>query len=266
MDSLNEKINKSIRLLQTFERCALGMWDDGYWLAYSGGKDSDVILQLAKLAGVKYQAVYNVTTLDPPELLKYIRSEHPEVVFNRPDKGLLYVMVHSPVGPPTRIARWCCKKYKERGGSDKFKILGVRAAESPRRKKLWKTVAVNKNGGRILCPIVDWSDEDVWNFHARFNLSHCSLYDEGFYRLGCIGCPLGRSKQQRKQFERWPKYERAWKQTFREMWDRWHGVPTRFGKKRWFEDFGSWENLWEWWIGGKSKREFNGCDEVLLWG
>lgn len=74
---LTRKIELAIATLREYEAMALKLNERGYWLAYSGGKDSDVILELAKMAGVKYRAVYNVTTIDPPELVLYIKREHP---------------------------------------------------------------------------------------------------------------------------------------------------------------------------------------------
>ena len=143
---LADKIAMSIQLLRHYEPLALKLSPDGYWLAYSGGKDSDVILQLAKLAGVKYKAVYNVTTLDPPELTRYIRREHKEVTWNLPKISMLRMFLESAKGPPTRLARWCCQVYKEQGGNGTVKIIGVRAAESPRRAATWKQYTVHRSG------------------------------------------------------------------------------------------------------------------------
>lgn len=64
---LDCKINK---VEQAIERFRLFGPEDGYWLAYSGGKDSTVILALAKMAGVKFEAHYSCTSVDPPELVR----------------------------------------------------------------------------------------------------------------------------------------------------------------------------------------------------
>jgi len=258
---LEFKIQQAVKLLQFHEP------PEGYYLAYSGGKDSGAILELATMAGVKFEAHYNVTTIDPPELVRFIKREHPEVVFNRPKKALFTRLAERTNGPPTRLARWCCEEYKEQGGNGRFKIIGVRTEESARRKATWKQVIANKNRGHILCPVLYWTDADIWEFHRLCNLPYCELYDQGFTRLGCIGCPLAGPKNQRKEFDRWPKYEEAWKRAFRRFWDRWHGVPTNKGGRRYFEDFGSWEGLWDWWISGNGKgSESDDCQGVLdLW-
>ena len=262
---LEAKIKSAIVLLQLHAGIAESMSADGYWLAYSGGKDSDVILELAKMAGVKYRPVYNVTTIDPPELVRYIKREHQEVEFNRPEKAMLTMLAEdNSCGPPTRLARWCCEKYKEHGGDGMANVIGVRAAESTRRKLTWKQVIANKRMGTIVCPILYWTDDDVWEFHKRYNLKYCELYDEGFKRLGCIGCPLAGCAQQHAEFARWPKYEQAWKRAFERFWNKWHGVPTLKGERRWFEDFGSWDGLWEWWTTGKRKEDGEECQTIRL--
>lgn len=263
---LAEKIETAIATLRLWEEAALARDERGYWLAYSGGKDSDVILELARMAGVAYRPVYNVTTIDPPELVRYIRREHPTVEFSRPEKALLTKLLDKSNGPPTRLSRWCCEAYKEHGGTGMVKVVGVRAAESARRAATWKTTVPNRRSGMIVCPILYWTDADVWAFHALRRIPHCELYDEGFKRLGCIGCPLAGPAMQRREFDRWPRYEEAWKRAFRRFWEKWHGVPTRDGRVRWFEDFGSWEALWAWWISGDAKQDGDdgGCQMEFL--
>lgn len=262
---LELKIKQAIGLLQIHEATAKRLFPEGYWVAYSGGKDSDVILELAKMADVAYKLAYNVTTIDPPELVRYIKREHPEVEFQRPKVALLTRLTDKSCGPPTRIARWCCEEYKEQGGNGWTKLIGVRAAESANRKRLWKQITPNRKGGVILCPIVYWTDRDVWEFHRLRGIPHCCLYDEGFKRLGCIGCPLAGPKMQTKEFERWPRYERLWRQAFDRFWERWHGVPTRAGKRRWFEDLGSAEGLWQWWRSGKRQGNRSDCQMEFMW-
>jgi len=166
--------------------------------------------------------------------------------------------------PPTRLNRWCCAEYKEMGGKGRVKIIGVRAEESPRRAKNWQQFVVNRNGGHILCPILYWSHEDIWTFINDRNLLYCELYDEGFDRLGCIGCPMAGSKHQKEEFKRWPKYEKLWKDGFKRLWDRWHGVPNRKGEPRFFEKFGNAENFYQWWISGKKFNPLEGCQMSFM--
>ena len=261
---LAEKIESAIGLLREFEARALSLSPDGYWLAFSGGKDSQCIVELARMAGVKHRPVYNVTTIDPPELVRFIRREYPEVEFSRQTRHLLARLVAKGNGPPTRLARWCCAEYKERGGTGMAKIVGIRIAESARRAKLWRTVVPNRNGGVILCPIAYWTDADVWAFHAERNLPHCELYDEGFTRLGCVGCPLAGPAQQARQFARWPRYAAMWRRAVVRNWERWHAVPRNDGKPRYHAGFSDGEAFWQWWISGERQGPAQSCQGEFL--
>jgi len=255
---LEAKIEKAILFYQTY--C------DGAYGAFSGGKDSCVIKQLAIDAGVKVDWHYNNVTIDPPELVAFIRKNHAEVKWNNPKTGLLKRIVEKAT-PPTRLARWCCEEFKEQGGNGSDKIIGIRIAESARRAKLWKLVVPHRKTGKLfLCPICYWTDKDVWDYIKLRNLPYCELYDELdengnklFDRLGCVGCPLAGPKGQAKEFARWPNYEKAWKRAFEQMWNKWHGVPNRKGKPRFFEVYGSWEGMWEWWISGKALEKDDQC-------
>ncbi len=69
----------------------------------------------------------------------------------------------------------------------------------------------------LVNPIIDWEDSDVWNFIRKNKIPYCSLYDEGFHRLGCIGCPMARRKGRERGFIRWPKYKKAYLNAFEKM-------------------------------------------------
>ena len=126
---LQEKIDKSIQRLQTF--CP----PEGYYLAFSGGKDSCVCKALLNMAGCKYDAHYRLTGIDPPELVKFIKEFHPDVHREVPvdkngkPKTMWNLMVKKAM-PPTRLVRWCCKELKEDGGDGRLVVTGVRWAES----------------------------------------------------------------------------------------------------------------------------------------
>lgn len=214
---LQKKIARAIGLLKLYERKALELDPEcGYYTCFSGGKDSIVVKQLCLEAGVRFMAHYNNTTIDPPELYSYIREHHPDVRWEQMnvDKngkfkgGFFQEVIRN--GLPTPLARWCCRMFKEGGGDGKFKVVGVRAEESSRRKKLWKEVQA-KLGSEFLCPILYWTDDDVWEFIRDRKLPYCSLYDQGCKRIGCIGCPMGSAKQLDADFKRYPKMEAAYR-------------------------------------------------------
>lgn len=252
---------------------------DGYYLAFSGGKDSVVIKALADMAGVKYDAHYNVTSVDPPDLVQFIKREYPDVIFDKryyPDdhkderlRGkqiTMWNLIPIQSMPPTRIARYCCEYLKETSGHDRFVMTGVRKAESSARKLRGGLELAEKKSHRmrvfdpdepteemmyhcqtyarkVLNPIIDWTDDEVWEFIREYDIPYCSLYDEGFKRLGCIGCPMGRKKRQVKQFERYPKYRQLYLKAFDRM--------LQLNKEKGVKNKMNWqtpEEVMEWWM------------------
>ena len=100
-----------------------------------------------------------------------------------------------------------------------------------------------RTGKVLLNPIIDWDEEDVWEFLNMNGIEHCCLYDEGFKRLGCIGCPMGRRKRMNAEFERWPAYRKLYEKAFGKM------IEER--KRRGLKTF-QWENVdqvMKWWLG-----------------
>ena len=136
---LLEKERVAIERLRAFEP------SDGYYLAYSGGKDSDTVKILATLAGVKFDAVHNLTTVDAPETVQYVKSQ-PDVTirrsYDRDGKHItMWNLIVRKGTPPLRISRYCCSELKESGGKGRVTVTGVRWAESVRRKASWDVVA-----------------------------------------------------------------------------------------------------------------------------
>jgi len=232
---------------------------DGYYLAFSGGKDSITIKHLANLAGVKYDAHYSVTTIDPPELVQYIREHHPDVSWNKPPKHLTSYMIDQGF-PPTRIIRWCCKRYKEQGGSGRLVVTGIRWAESVRRKNRRKMTehCMRDKSRTFLNVIIDWQDVDVWEFIHKYKLPYCRLYDEGFTRLGCVMCPMGGKDQVAMQSQRWPKIAEKWKRAFKRLWEK------REASGKPFDKWGSWQEMYDWWILGEAVSNDDPDQEVLF--
>ena len=220
---MKDKIARAIEVLRANEPKD----SKGYGLAFSGGKDSIAIKRLAIEAGVKFKAFYSVTTIDPPELVRYIKREHPDVEWLKNPKGGFFKRMVEKGIAPSHFARWCCAEFKERSMDEFFaKIIGVRKAESVRRAKRWdEVVADNQRANAIIvCPIVDWSDADVWHFIASRNLPYCELYDKGYSRLGCIACPMASAKNIKRELAAYPHFEKALRKAFEAMWERWHNV------------------------------------------
>lgn len=139
------KVEVAIDRLQSFEP------KEGYYLAFSGGKDSQCIYHLAKMAGVKFDAHYRITSVDPPELVRFIKTQYPDVALDYPRDAdgnviTMWNLIPKQTIPPTRKARYCCDKLKESGGEGRLTVTGVRWAESPARKQNQGEVVIMKTG------------------------------------------------------------------------------------------------------------------------
>jgi phosphoadenosine phosphosulfate reductase len=241
------KDQRSVDILRRMEP------EEGYWLAFSGGKDSCVLLDLAKRSGVRYEAHYNLTTIDPPELVQFICREHPEVVVDKPERSF-WAYIRANWGLPMRQGRWCCEELKERGGAGRRVLTGVRAAESASRAKYGLVQPCNKpeaKGKVFVLPILHWSDDDVWTYIRRRDLPYCSLYDEGWTRLGCVLCPFERNVARAQA--RWPKLFAGLLRAVRDAY------PTQAS----WQKYGSPEAVLDWWL-DRDRKPTPG-DEQMAW-
>jgi phosphoadenosine phosphosulfate reductase len=191
--------------------------DEGYYLAFSGGKDSIVIYDLAVRAGVEFDAHFTFTTVDPPEVIQFIKANYPAVVWERPKISMFDLIVKKGI-PPTRKIRYCCRAIKEMHGKNRVIITGIRKKESVNRRyrKLYEQSTLNKKTF-YLNPIIEWSDKDVWGYIRNYALPYPSLYDEGYTRIGCVMCPLQSIKGRRMDAERYPKFYKAYLRAFDRM-------------------------------------------------
>lgn len=206
-DSLQKKVDFAIRLLRSIPV------DDGpVEISYSGGKDSDVILELAKMAGIPYRAIYKNTTIDPPGTIKHCKENGVEVFA----PTINFFDLVKKKGCPTRRSRFCCEYLKEYKVLDRA-VQGIRRCESFARAKRYNEPTVcrlygnKKNHVEVFLPILEWTDEDVAQFIAERGIKcHPLYYDEqgNFHverRLGCIGCPL-RSDKGKADFLVYPRF------------------------------------------------------------
>jgi phosphoadenosine phosphosulfate reductase len=274
MSDLSKKVEASVKRLRTFEP------PEGYYLAFSGGKDSVVVKALCDLAGVKYDGHYCLTTADPPELVRFVRDRHRDVSIDKafyPDdyrnerlageQITMWNLIPEERFPPTRLMRYCCKKLKERGGAGRVIVTGVRWAESVNRRDNQGPVVIhginaadelegqeslfdddptiqrskrfdsavlmadNDENRKLVefCymhhkttvnPIVEWEDAEVWEFIKAERIPYCDLYNRGYERLGCIGCPMSRPKKRLAEFEAFPKYKYHYFKAFERMLEK----------------------------------------------
>ena len=247
-----DRIKLAIELLQHYEKIAKNRGCGCFYLAFSGGKDSIVIKKLADMAGVKYDAHYNLTTIDPPELVHFIKREYPDVRIDRPNEPFLSRLVY--MGFPMRQGRWCCKEYKERGGEGRFVITGVRKAESVKRRNRRSFEICRSHFKFYVNPIIEWSDQDVWDFIHKYKIKYCKLYDEGWKRIGCLFCPFASKKERKMHAERYPIIKNNFIRAFERLWDK----KTSEGKYRYF-DWKSGEEMFWWWIYNQKRPNKDQC-------
>lgn len=235
------KLNQSLKLIRDFEEAALARNPKGYIVGYSGGKDSDVLVDLFRRSGVKSAVIHNHTTLDAPDTVYHIRKKFAEwenegidCKIYYPEMSFWQLCLHKKM-LPMRQVRFCCAELKERDIPElKFavKSFGVRRAESARRKahrdsiemrdkadysdlgkfhfdntdEVKQTDACYTKNYFIVNPIAYWTDRDIWEYAEGENIELNPLYAKGFNRVGCIGCPMARSKSKIMEFNMFPKY------------------------------------------------------------
>ena len=244
------KINTAYERYRWAAKEAERLFDMPLVVRYSGGKDSDVILQLAKESGVPFRVTHNLTTADPPDNVYYIRrvfaalrEEGIDCRINVPRRSLWRIMRETLV-IPSRIMRVCCSELKERRMPDApYIVTGVRWAESAGRRAKSGIAMVytarergveekaaaagllttddassrrlfeqcQLRGVRVLNPIIDWSDDDVWAYLHSRGIEGNPLYKEGWTRIGCVGCPLASPRVRELAFARYPKLYKAWR-------------------------------------------------------
>lgn len=217
MDSLVTKEKQAIALIRSFEK-KHGTFE----LCYSGGKDSDVILHLCKVAGVNCRPIYKSTTIDPPGTITHVIKNGVEI--NRP-KITFFELVRKK-GIPTRRARFCCSVLKEYPIM-KAACLGIRREESSRRALRYKEPTICRVYSKSvhveqLMPILEWTNDDIFKYIIGENIQlHPLYYTDGVLhverRLGCIGCPL-KSDCGKGDFLKYPKFFKAHMKAAAEWW------------------------------------------------
>lgn len=274
--TLRAKIEYSIDLIRKSEKMALRLDpENGFYTTFSGGKDSQCLYHLVKMAGVKEKTHMNLTSVDPPEVIRFVKRNYPDVELIKPNISI-YEMAKKKHFLPTRRFRWCCAEFKETSGVGKVTLIGIRKEESARRAKREEISTSIKGkraeetfdqwseheekmvtcvGGKdkiLVSPIIYWTERDVWEFLNSNKIPHCELYDQGLTRIGCICCPMSPLSQKRKEFERWPHVKRNWVKTIQWLID--NGDLNH--------NFRNAETGFRWWISGKSFKKFY-ADEFL---
>lgn len=226
---------------------------------YSGGKDSDVMLELFKRSGILFEVVNSHTTVDAPQTVYHIRNKFKELDekgiicrIHKPEKTM-WELIEKKKMPPCRMQRYCCEILKENSTPNRFVATGVRWDESSKRatrgimevqaQKVKNRISLmNDNddkrllierceikGSTIVNPIIDWTHRDIWEFIHAEKVKYNPLYNMGYRRVGCIGCPMA-GKSRYKEFADFPTYKRAYIKAFDKMLERIHesGKQTKW--------------------------------------
>lgn len=218
---------------------------------------------LCKTAGVKHYKTFSNTTIESDELVEFVKAHHPDAEWIESGRGhLILDRMVEKMNMPTRRGKWCCDEYKNccsnSGCETSVKVIGVRIAESKKRAGSWKTLTTTERGDVVVAPVAYWTDEDVWNLIHSQKIPYCKLYDEGFKRIGCVGCPINPQARE-KEFERWPEMKALWMEGARRCWEKGQTTMNNKGEKYYVAKFESPEALFKWWMTGRKDEPDGNC-------
>ena len=275
LDGTVNKVDIAIKRIQL-----ANLSKEPLYVCYSGGKDSKVIRHLMGMSGVPHELHYNLTTVDIPSVVREIMDDK-EVIVEKAryadgtQKTMWNLIVKKHI-PPTRICRYCCSELKEASGKGRICVTGVRAAESVSRAK--KAGEAKIFGGKgvevihnmdndenrrmieqcyrtqktIINPIIDWTDDDIWEFSKAENIKQNPLYVQcggKKRRLGCLLCPMARLEERLNDLKDYPKIAECYIKAFDKMLEN---MPDQSKV--------SWKNgteVMDWWLYGNKEADEN---------
>lgn len=270
--------HKAIERLKAASDMSLRLYKQPLVITYSGGKDSDVLLALAERSGIPFEVLHSLTTADAPETVHHVldtfkRLDEKGVKCTidkhvQPDGSRMTMWNLVPkMGIPTRLQRFCCRYLKETGGVGRFIATGVRWDESVARKKNRGSLEVIANkrdnslilsndnaedrrliescqlkGKRVVNPIVEWKTEDVLDYIASEHICMNPLYECGFNRVGCVGCPMAGKAGRIFEFAQFPKIKAAYIRAFQKH------LEYRMSRGRKSENWETGLDVFHWWM------------------
>lgn len=199
----NRRIYYNFRVRQAVEitEIANNIFQGNLAVAFSGGKDSLVVLHLALNVNPEIAVIFNNTTVNFPETVKYIKNLQQEWGFDlhMTRHKTPFLKTVKEKGWASHEDRWCCRPYKDRPafrfleekGFD-AEITGTTRTESIYRRSLTPFRLPKKGHLQIIRinPIYDWNQWEVWMYIKENGLPYNPLYDMKYRRIGCWCCPL----------------------------------------------------------------------------
>lgn len=275
LDGTVNKVENAIKRIQL-----ANLSEEPLYVCYSGGKDSKVIRHLMGMSGVPHELHYNLTTVDIPSVVREIMDDKEVIVekarYADGTQKTMWNLIVKKHMPPLRMCRYCCAELKEQGGQGRIKVTGVRAAESVRRaKQAGEAKIFGKNGveiihnmdndenrrmieqcyrtqSTIINPIIDWTDDDIWEFSKVENIKQNPLYVQcggKKRRLGCLLCPMARLEERLNDIKEYPKIAECYVKAFDKMLEN---MPEKKEVK--------WKNgqeVMDWWLYGNKETYEN---------
>lgn len=279
--------HKAIERIKTASEMSLQHYGKPLVCTYSGGKDSDVMLELFKRAGIPFEAHHNHTTVDAPPTVYHIRKRFRKLELEgintkiemptyQGQRTSMWKLIPLKKMPPSRMMRYCCSILKETGCTNRFIATGVRWDESNARtgRESFEGIGSSKaeairvsdevmllsdntekrkliehcqmKSKSAVNPIIDWCHKDIWDYIRSEKIEYNPLYEEGYPRVGCVGCPMA-GKRRWKQFADFPTYQRAYIKAFDMMLEVLKN--SKEGKK---PKWKSGEEVFLWWMEDKN--------------
>lgn len=274
IDGKIDKVDLAIKRIQL-----ANLSQEPLYVCYSGGKDSKVLRRLMEMSEVPHELHYNLTTVDIPSVVREILDDKDVIVekarYADGTQKTMWNLIVKKHMPPTRLCRYCCAELKEVGGKGRICVTGVRKAESVRRAKQGAEAKILTKGNAtvlnldndearrtieqcyrtqktLINPMLDWTDEDVWEFSKVENIQQNPLYVKcggTKNRLGCILCPMAKLSEKEQDIKDYPKFAERYVKAFDEMLQ---SMPNK-SKLSWKNG----QEVFDWWIYGKSELDEN---------
>lgn len=249
--------HKAIERIKIASEMSLHHYGKPLVCTYSGGKDSDVMLELFKRSGIPFEVHNSHTTVDAPPTVYHIRKKFRELELQgikasiemptyREKPVTMWSLIPQKGMPPTRLMRYCCSVLKETGCANRFIATGVRWDESNARsgRAEYETISASKKDKIVISdeimlmndnsekrkmtehcmkknkmvvnPIIDWTHRNIWEFIRSEKIQYNPLYDCGYSRVGCIGCPMAGNGRW-KEFADFATYKKTYIRAFDKM-------------------------------------------------